>query len=340
MNRWILTAKLCAPAFVLAAALSAAGCAPLVQRAAVPSAGFTGPRLEPDTFVSFDGARLGLNRWGPVDGDPWAVIIALHGMNSYARAFHDAAPYWAKDGIAVYAYDQRGYGRSPNRGVWPGGVLLTEDLRTMAALLKARYPHAIIAVVGTSMGGSVAIEAFASDRPPAADRLLLFSPEVSGWTNRSLAYRASVWLAAHVAPGARLTPPDWLIKRLQASDNTGELADARRDPAMTWAMRPDTFYGLADLSEAARRDIRQLKVPTAYFYGQKDRIEPLAATAEAAALLPPGDRTALYADGWHLLLLDRQAKAAWRDSEAFIRDPASPLPSRAPPIPRPQEAVR
>ncbi|HXQ11474.1 MAG TPA: alpha/beta fold hydrolase [Caulobacteraceae bacterium] len=333
MNRWISIAAACARGLALAGALAAAGCAPLVQRPAVPTTEFTGPRLEPDTFVSFDGARLGLSRWEPVDDDPWAVIIALHGMNSYARAFHEAAPYWAKDGIAVYAYDQRGYGRSPNRGVWAGDALLTEDLRTMVALVRARYPHATIAVVGTSMGGSVAIEAFASDRPPAADRLLLFSPEVSGWSNRSIAYRASVWLAAHLAPGERFTPPEWLIKRLQASDNAEELAQARQDPEMTWNMRPDTFYGLADLAETARGDIGKLKVPTAYFYGEKDRIEPRSATEAAAAELPAGDRTAVYADGWHLLLLDRQAKVAWGDAEAFIRDPSAPLPSHAPPIP-------
>jgi len=231
-HRVSIAAK-CATLLVLAAALGAGACAPLVQRPGVPGAAFTGPRLEPDAFVSFDGARLGLTRWEPANDDPWAVIIALHGMNSYARAFHEAAPYWANDGIAVYAYDQRGYGRSPGRGVWAGDTLLTEDLRTMAALVRARYPHAIIAVVGTSMGASVAIEAFASDRPPAADRLLLFSPEVSGWSNRSIAYRASVWIAAHLAPGARFTPPDWLVRQLQASDNTDELASARQDPEMT-----------------------------------------------------------------------------------------------------------
>ncbi len=312
----------------------AAACTPLVQRPATPGARFTGPRLDEDAFVSFDGARLGLSEWLP-KGEPWAVIVALHGMNSYARAYHAAGPYWADEGIAVYAYDQRGFGRSPGHGVWAGEALYADDLRTFVALIRARYPHAIVAVVGTSMGGSVAVEAFASNRPPAADRLILLSPEMTGWSGRSPAYRASVWLAAHVAPGAKFTPPGWLIKRLQASDNTAELADARRDPLMTWSMRPDTFYGLAELSEHARADISAVKVPIAYFYGARDRIEPLLPTEKAAAALPAGGRTAFYAEGWHLLMLDKQSKTAWRDAEAFIRDPTGPLPSRAPPIPRP-----
>jgi acylglycerol lipase len=319
----------------LVLALALAGCAPLVQHAGLPGPTFSGPRLEPDAFVSFDGARLGLTRWEPENRAPWAVIIALHGLNSYARAFHAAGPYWAAHGIAVYAYDQRGYGRSPSRGVWAGETLLTEDLRTITNLLRARYPAATIAIVGTSMGGSVAIEAFASSRPPAADRLLLFAPEVSGWSNRPVAYRTSVWLAAHLAPGRRFTPPDWLLERLKASDNTEELANSRADPLMTWNMRPDTFYGLANLAEHASNDIGKVTVPAAYFYGAKDRIEPLAATERAAAELRPGDRTADYPRGWHLLLLDRQAETVWADAAAFIREPGRPLPSDAPPIPRP-----
>jgi hypothetical protein len=133
MNRWISIAAKCVTALALAGAIAAVGCTPLVQRPARPDAAFSGPRLEKDAFVSFDGARLGLSHWGPVDGDPWAVIIALHGMNSYARAFHEAGPFWARDGIAVYAYYQCGYGRSPNRGVCAGETLLPEDLRYMGA---------------------------------------------------------------------------------------------------------------------------------------------------------------------------------------------------------------
>lgn len=326
-----MIARLAALLFVFALG----GCAPLVQTAGQPGSGFAGPRLEDDAFVSFDGARLGLTRWEPADGRPWAAVVAVHGMNSYARAFHAAGPYWAAHGIAVYAYDQRGFGRSPHHGVWAGEALLTEDLRTITALVRQRYPGAVVAVVATSMGGSVAIEAFASDRPPDADRLVLLAPEVSGWSNRPLAYRVAIWLSARLAPGGRFTPPGWLLSDLRASDNDAEFASARSDPLMIWSMRPDTFYELADLSARAARDVGGIRVPTAYLYGAKDRIEPATATERAAAELPAGDPTAYYAEGWHLLLLDRQAEMVWRDAAAFIRDPAEPLPSHAPPIPRP-----
>ena len=187
---------------VLLAALMLTACTPLVvQRAGQPPLGWEGPHLERDWFVSFDGARLGLTTWKADTPEPWAVIVGVHGMNDYANAFHLAAPWWASQGVTTIAYDQRGFGRSPNRGIWGGDQLMDEDLRTLVALVRARYPAAIIAVAGESMGGAVAIETFASDRPPAADRLVLLSPAVWGWSTQPLPNKTLLWFAARFTGG-------------------------------------------------------------------------------------------------------------------------------------------
>jgi alpha-beta hydrolase superfamily lysophospholipase len=320
-----------APAFAVLLLLGA--CAPLVQQAGRPEVGFTGPRIEAHDFVSFDGTRLALQTWEPSAGEPWAVVIGLHGMDDYANAFHLAAPYWAQDGIATLAYDQRGFGRSPGRGVWAGPELMTEDLRTLTALARQRYPHALIAVAGESMGAAVAIAAFASDRPPAADRLILVSPAVWGWSSQPLPYSASLWLLAHVDGGVVLNPPRFLENHIRASDNIDELRRMGRDPLMLWGSRTDTLYGLVALMQTAAQDAGATKIPALYLIGAHDQIIPLPAHYRAAKRLNPGDRTAIYADGWHLLLIDRQAEVVWRDIEGYIRDPAAPLASNSPPIP-------
>jgi len=103
---------------ILTASVAAlSGCAPLTQRLDLGPLGFRGPRFEGDDFVSFDGARLGLRTWLP-DGEPEWAIVGLHGMNDYSNAYHLAADGWAGQGIATYAFDVRGFGRSPARGVW------------------------------------------------------------------------------------------------------------------------------------------------------------------------------------------------------------------------------
>ena len=69
---------------------------PLVQGPMATPAAFTGPRLEEDAFVSFDGARLAVKQWHAEGREPWAVIVALHGLNDYSNGWHLAAPVWAQ----------------------------------------------------------------------------------------------------------------------------------------------------------------------------------------------------------------------------------------------------
>jgi alpha-beta hydrolase superfamily lysophospholipase len=316
-------------------ALFVSACAPGLQQAQRPPVGFSGPRLESDAFVSFDGARLGLTRWEAAGGAPWAVIIGVHGMNDYANAFHLAAPVWAERGITTLAYDQRGFGRSAPRGLWAPEALSTEDLRTIVSLARTRYPGTIIAVAGESLGGAVAIEAFASNRPPAADRLILLAPAVWGWSRQPLTYTATLWLADHLDPGWVVTPPRFVTNKVSASDNTAEMIAMGRDPLMIWGARVDALYGLVSTMQNAWRETGNIRAPTLFMYGAHDEIIPKRAAFEAAARLPSGNRTAYYADGWHLLLRDLHAAKVWADVAAFIRDPAAPLPSGAPAVPPP-----
>jgi alpha-beta hydrolase superfamily lysophospholipase len=317
---------------VLLAALSLAACAPMLQQApGQPPAGFTGAHLESDAVVSFDGARLGLSRWEPA-GEPWAVIVGVHGMNDYANAFHLAAPWWAEQGIATYAYDQRGFGRSPGRGVWAGDELMTEDLRTVTALVRKKYPYALIAVAGESMGGAVAAEAFASQRPPMADRLILLSPAVWGWKAQDLPNKTLLWFAAKLTPGKVYTPPRWLTSRITPTDNRQELIAMGRDPLMIWGARSDTLYGLVETMQLGSDAVGRAAVPTLYLHGAHDRIIPAKAALHAARQLKPTDRSAEYAKGYHLLMRDRQGPVVWRDIVGWLKDPAAPLPSGAPPI--------
>jgi acylglycerol lipase len=323
MRRWLILAL---------AALSLSACAPVVQQAWTPPAAFAGPRLEPDAFISFDGAKLGLQQWLP-EAEPWAVIVGVHGMDDYANAFDLAGPYWAKDGVAVIAYDQRGFGRSPQRGVWGGDALYTRDLKTIVTLVRARYPHAIVAVAAESMGGSVAIEAFASAQPPAADRLVLISPGVWGWSSQPLPYKTTLWLAAHLDPSMQVNPPDFVTEHIYPSDNIDELRRMGRDPLESWGARADALYGLVALMERASRDVGRIRTPVLYLAGAHDQIIPVPAHERAARGLTGDERSAFYANGWHLLIVDKERDLVFRDIESFIRDPDAPLPSGAPRVP-------
>ncbi len=310
-----------------------AACAtPHVQSPLVPPADFAGPRIEPDAFVVDDGARLPYRRWGPAE--PWAVVVALHGMNDHSAAFRLAGPWWAEHGVATYAYDQRGFGAAPGRGVWAGEARMTEDLRTVVALIRARHPSARIAVAGESMGGAVAISAFATDRPPDADQLILLAPAVWGWSSQSLPNRASLWVAARLLGSRSVQPPDWAVRDIRATDNLMELVANGNDPRFIRSTRFDALAGLVDLMESATIKLGRVRAPTLLMYGAHDQI--IAKGPMRRALIragsPPNVRTAWYPDGWHLLNRDLQAAVVFRDVEVVLHDPDAPLPSGAPSV--------
>lgn len=314
----------------LAAALVLSACAPTIQSPLTPPPAFSGPAIEARAFVVQDGARLPMLAWVP-EGEPWAVIVALHGMNDHKASFHLAGPAWAERGIAVYAYDQRGFGRAPGRGVWAGEALLTEDLRTVTALVRARHPGALVAVAGESMGGAVAGAAFASARPPAADRVILLAPAVWGWSSQPLHHRAGLWTAARLMGETAVEPPDWAVRDIRASDNTVELLRMGRDPDMIFSTRFDALAGLVDLMENASRSLGRMAAPAILFHGANDQIIQPGPMRRALRRADGarGLRTAFYPDGWHLLNRDLGAQALYADVEAFLRDAEAPLPSGA-----------
>ena len=319
---------------VILMALTLGACAtPHVQGPLVPPVGFAGPAIADDAFVVQDGARLPMIGWLP-DGQPWAVIVALHGMNDSRAAFRLAGPWWAEHGIATYAYDQRGFGGAPGRGEWAGD-LMQDDLRTVVALIRARHPDALITVAGESMGGAVGIAAFASDRPPDADRLVLLAPAVWGWSSQAPLNRAGLWIAARAMGDRAVEPPEWAARQIMASDNWLELVRNGRDPNSILGARFDTLSGLVGLMETASRNLGHTRAPTLLLYGAHDQVIKAAAMRRAleAAGQPANLRTGYYSDGWHILNRDLQAERMFMDVEAWLRDPEARLPSGAPAIP-------
>lgn len=284
---------------------------------------------EQNVFIAADGSRLGLTVW-PAEGtdDPEYVVVGVHGMSDYAGAFHMAAPYWAAQGVTTYAYDQRGFGRSPNKGYWPEEELMRADLRTAVDVARQRHPDAVITVVGISMGGSVAMTAFGSADPPKADRLILSGPGLRGWGAINPLYRLSLYASAHMNPGWIVVPPAGLIK-IEPSDNYEMLRRTWSDPHMTYENRIDAVYGLVTLMENANDAAARLprNLPVLVSYGAKDIVVPENGVERTAKLLGPNVRTVYYPNGYHMLLRDLQAERVHADYLAFMKDPEGPLPS-------------
>ena len=269
-----------------------------------------------------------------------AVLLALHGFNDYAKAYAGAGPIFARHGILTYAYDQRGFGATERPGIWPGTATLIADLETVTGLLLSRHPGVPLYLLGESMGGAVVMTALASPVPPGSPLArvtgaVLVAPAV--WGRETMAWLPGLALAVTntLVPGISLTAPREL--HIRPSDNDEMLRAFGRDPLVTKATRVDAMNGLVDLMSEALASAPRFRRPALVLYGVHDQILPSAAIERMLSSLPAGrQRIAIYRNGWHMLLRDRQGNVVIDDIVAWLREPSAPLPSGADGLPRPR----
>jgi acylglycerol lipase len=308
------------------AALALAGCtepAAELRSGPVPAVAVAGP--VDGAFVMADGARLPYREWLP-DGQPWAVVLALHGMNDSRDAWEIPAPSFTSAGIAVFAPDQRGFGDAPDRGHFPDADRMAEDAATMARDLRRRYPQARLVLMGESMGAAVLMRLAALPDAPPVDGYVLVAPAVWGRAEMNPFMRAGLWVMAGAFPGLTATGG---IAHVTASDNHAALVRLSNDPLTIHATRFDAVRGLVDLMDAAQAAAPDLHARVLLLYGGKDELIPPRATAATWRALPPGAEEAFYPAGYHLLLRDRDRATVIGDVTAWIADRAAPLPSGA-----------
>ncbi len=297
---------------LLLAAFALAGCAPVIAPLGIENGA---PALDGDTFLTHDGLRLPLRHWDAAR--PRAVIVALHGMSDYSNAFDMPAAWWASHGITTYAYDQRGFGKSPHTGIWPGGDMLREDFADCIEAVRARNPGVPVFALGESMGGAVVLSALADDHPPRLDGAILVAPAVWSREDMPLAYRLTLWATAHTVPWLKLSGKGL---KIWPSDNIEMLRKLSRDPLFQKETRADAVWGLVDLMDAARKAPARLHAtpPIFFLYGAKDQIIPREPTQAAAKELGSRAEVHEYPNGYHMLLRDLDGPSIWMDVVNWI----------------------
>jgi acylglycerol lipase len=272
------------------------------------------PALQDDALIAGDGARLPLTSWQPPE--PAAIMLGLHGYGDYRRAFRLVGPWLAARRIALFAYDQRGFGETDARGRWPGAGELIQDLGEAVRLLRERYPALPLYVLGESMGGAVALAGLGQGEVEGVDRLLLAAPAVRGRVPlrdlHDLALRlgalALPWLAVALRRGAS----PWL--------EPGEAARLADDPLILREISVAAYDGLIELANQASESPLATMPPTLLLYGELDITVPRVAIDDLAQRL---DRLTvkLYPERHHLLLHEQSTDAVLEDCLAWLALP-------------------
>ncbi len=286
-------------------------------------------RLGYNMFLTEDGANLPVRHWLPKT-EPVAVIIALHGFNDYSHFFDPPGEYLSRRGIASFAYDQRGFGAAPQRGLWAGEEAYIRDLQNFVQQVKTHYPKSPVYLLGESMGGAIIITAMSQNAMPDIAGVILAAPAL--WARSTMPWYQTglLWTLAHSLPWLTLTGKG---VHVMASDNIDMLRAMGRDPWIIKATRVETVYGLSNLMDSAFNGATSLHGNTLMLYGEKDEIipkEPTYVFLKQFLLTDTLAKTvAIYPQGYHMLLRDIQAPTTWKDIAAWINTRPAELPSGA-----------
>lgn len=311
---------------LIACGLLAMGCSPQWQVIGPPT---DTPAFTATAFHTADGVDLPLLAFLPWDRPVEGVIVALHGFNDYSRGMAPPAKGLARRGFAVYAYDQRGFGRAPQRGLWAGTAPMVDDMLAAARLARAAHPGKPVYLLGESMGAAVILAAIDAGTPLPVDGIILAAPAIWGFQTQGSLNRAMLDLAMAVMPRVSVTPRG--VHR-EPSSNHQMLRLMGRDPRVIKATRVDTAYGLVELMTQAYDAAPKLVSAPRWLMLFGGREDILAADAVGGflrnlpRLKPEKGRLALYPHAHHMLLRDLDARFLYDDIAAWIRDPETPLP--------------
>jgi alpha-beta hydrolase superfamily lysophospholipase len=269
-------------------------------------------------FTSADGTSVFCYRWlpfRPVRG----VLQISHGMGEHALRYLEPLQPLIDSGIAIYANDHRGHGRtSPNShgDFGPGGfAALVDDMAVLSRLIRTENPDKKIVLMGHSMG-SFAAQIYIADHSALIDGYVLSG---SAAIDKLQAPRGG--LAAIGGVENPRTPFDWL------SRDDKEVDKYIADPLCGFTVTDDSrnsMFGAAapSLDVDKLRKIRS-DLPVYVFAGDKDPIN-----ADLTRLHPLVDRyreagltditTDYYPGGRHEMLNETNRAEVVRNLQSWI----------------------
>lgn len=304
------------------------GCSNVQRQPAGPVNG--DPIWNEDHVLTADGYRLPLRRWLP-RGEIKAVVLGLHGFNDYGNSFRYLQKVVVDTGnVAIYAYDQRGFGATQRPGIWAGQETLVNDAHTVTKLLRARYPHHPLFLMGESMGAAVVLLALAKGNTLPADGAVLIAPAVWGTDAMPWYQRLGLWLAMRLMPGKYFSSETVRRMGKRPTDDSEVMRELSNDPLVLKGARVDTLHGVSELMLEASRVV-SVRVPSQTLYGLNDQIipsEPVCNWLRRLTQSPPsGMRIVLYPDGYHMLTRYSDRAKVIADIAAWLRSPQSILPT-------------
>ncbi|HXY70692.1 MAG TPA: alpha/beta hydrolase [Gemmatimonadales bacterium] len=269
-------------------------------------------------------------RRAPAAGRARGTLVLLHGFGDHSGRYAEPAAWFAERGLAVYALDQRGHGRSPGKR---GHVSrFAQFLSDVAALRKlaAQEQAGPQLLLGHSFGGAVALR-YLETEPEGLAGAIVSSPfldvamPVPAWKRLVASALVEVLPSLPVATGLDLA-------HLSTDPAVGQAA--KSDPLYHRVMTPRAWREIRAAQAAVRAEGRHIRVPLLLLLAGDDRLVSRPAS-EAFARSLAGDVTVKTYEGFYHEIFNEPHRArVFRDVEPWLdRVLSAAAPVRAGPSP-------
>jgi alpha-beta hydrolase superfamily lysophospholipase len=239
-------------------------------------------------LTASDGVRLHYLHWPSGRSPPWAIVVFLHGIASHGGWFAETAAHLASQGVAVYAPDRRGSGRSGGRrGHLNRCERALDDVDEVVRVIAAEHSGTPLFLTASSWAAKLAV-VYAAERPASLSGLLLLGPGLLPTVNLSPARQLFVVVGHLVAPTARLPIP--LTPELYTA-NPPYLEFIRADPLRLLEATARFFWETARLDRRRRRAAVALDLPLLVLQGEADAMMDVPETRRWFDRLGVKDKT-------------------------------------------------
>ncbi|WP_240544842.1 alpha/beta hydrolase [Paracoccus sp. AK26] len=269
--------------------------------------------MHEEDFTSTGGVRIHMRSWNPA-GAPHGVLVICHGVNSHGGQHAWTAEQFAARGLAVFALDLRGRGKSEGERFYVEDIAdYVADLRGLIAIAKKRHPGLPVFLLGHSAGGVVSCT-YALD----------YQDEIDGLICESFAFQVP-------APGFVLTAikglshvaPKLGVLTLKMKDFTRDpqiLAVLEADPLTKGESQPAaTVAALVRADERLQASFSQITVPLLILHGTADRATVCQGSEYLHEHAGSTDKTLrLYEGHYHDLLADLGREEVLSDISQWI----------------------
>jgi alpha-beta hydrolase superfamily lysophospholipase len=265
-------------------------------------------------FKGSGGLSLFRRTWRPA-GPTRAVLINVHGLGDHSGLYPALVEHFTARGIAVYAFDLRGNGRSPGqRGYVERWDQYVEDLERFIAVVRREEPDRPVFLLGNSLGGLIVLD-YARHRPEGLRGIIAASPPLG-----RLGVPAPLLALGRVL--SRVWP--------RFSVRTGmDLSGLARDPVVVETALADPLFhrlGTARLSTEVVAAIARVQaaaprfpLPLLVIHGSADRmVPPDGSRAFVPRVGHPDRELREYPGAFHVLFADLDRERALTDVERWI----------------------